>query len=212
VRARVEALAVLRESGGHIPCPTGGCGRAWAVEAMEEALNKGTMVRVMVALRRMAIDGPREAAALAAAQGAALAAAARLALGARVAELRRVIVERDLLLRCPCCAAVFEDYQGCNALRCGRCGVGFCAVCLLDCGADAHAHYAAVHGRNYFDRALFEGARRARFLARVVAAVRVAGEPAVQRALVAELGRADLGDMVISAAEVSTYRVWRKKL
>jgi hypothetical protein len=37
VRSKVAALAVLRQSGGNIPCPAGGCPRAWRMEAMEEA-------------------------------------------------------------------------------------------------------------------------------------------------------------------------------
>ena len=205
VRTNLE-VAVLRRNAGRIPCYHAGqgCAHAWAVKDLQEALDKGTLVAFGEALVRMFIDGPREAAALAAAQAAAVEAAARLALRERVAALRRVIVERDLLLRCPHCAAEFDDYDGCNALTCGRCGAGFCAVCLADCGSarEAHVHYRAAHGEDYYDRPLFERERRARYLARVVAAVRDAGEPEVQRALVAELAVADLRDLGISEAEV----------
>ncbi len=50
-------------------------------------------------------------------------------------------------LRCPRCKAAFYDYDGCNALKCGvpECGAGFCAICLKDCGHDAHAHIYAGH-------------------------------------------------------------------
>ncbi len=50
-------------------------------------------------------------------------------------------------LKCPRCKAAFYDYDGCNALRCGvpECGAGFCAVCLQDCGQDAHAHIYTNH-------------------------------------------------------------------
>jgi hypothetical protein len=202
VCVKVAALAELKLGSGNIPCPTGGCPCAWRMEAMEEVLDKGTLVAYAVALRRMAIDGPAEVKALAAAQAAALVAAAQMALAERVEELRRVIVERDLLLRCPGCGAVFEEYDGCNALQCGRCGTGFCAVCLKDCGADTHEHHAAAHGPDLYNRALFELTRRERFVERVVAAVRVAREPAVQRALVAALGEADLRDLGIDVAEV----------
>jgi hypothetical protein len=102
VRGRLE-VAVLRANEGRIPCYEAGqgCAHQWTVEALQEALDKGTHVAYSEALLRMLIDGPKEAASLAAAQAAAVAAAARLALGERVAALRRVIVERDLLLRCP---------------------------------------------------------------------------------------------------------------
>ena len=38
---------------------------------------------------------------------------------------------------------MFVDFQDCFALKCGRCGCGFCAHCLKDCGGDAHAHVMA---------------------------------------------------------------------
>lgn len=62
-------------------------------------------------------------------------------------------------MRCPRCLAVFDDYDGCNALSC-RCGAKFCAICLKDCGADAHPH-ATSHG-DLFDKTLFEQAKRTR--------------------------------------------------
>jgi hypothetical protein len=78
----------------------------------------------------------------------------------------------------------------------------------MDCGGDAHAHIAAsaACGPDYFNKPLFERERRARFLARVAAAVAgLAGEPdgvALQRAVVAELGKADLPGVGIGAEEV----------
>ena len=67
-----------------------------------------------------------------------------------------------LNLRCPRCKMVFNDYDGCNALRCGNpdCRAAFCAVCLQDCGNDAHSH-AGKHG-NLFDKSLFENGKRIR--------------------------------------------------
>ena len=41
---------------------------------------------------------------------------------------------------CPRCQAAFVDFDNCTALTCHRCGCGFCAWCLTDCGADAHRH------------------------------------------------------------------------
>lgn len=47
-----------------------------------------------------------------------------------------------LTLKCPRCSQAFVDFQNCFALTCGRCGCGFCAWCLRDCGDDAHRHVA----------------------------------------------------------------------
>jgi hypothetical protein len=58
------------------------------------------------------------------------------------ADLRRTIVNEILTLGCPRCKTAFVDFDGCFALTCSNnhCGAGFCAWCLKDCGADAHAH------------------------------------------------------------------------
>ena len=66
----------------------------------------------------------------------------------------------DLNLKCPRCNAVFHDYDGCNALTCSSCRAAFCAVCLKDCGIDAHA-CARGHG-DLFDKRLFEQAKKER--------------------------------------------------
>ncbi|GMI06340.1 hypothetical protein TrLO_g12008 [Triparma laevis f. longispina] len=50
---------------------------------------------------------------------------------------------RDMLtLYCPRCSKAFLDFVGCFSLKCSQstCGCSFCAVCLKDCGGDAHAH------------------------------------------------------------------------
>lgn len=71
-------------------------------------------------------------------------------------------IRDDILVeRCPRCAAAFDDYDGCNALKCSQCGCGFCAVCLCDCGSDAHAHVASEHGE-LFDRQAADVSRLAR--------------------------------------------------
>jgi hypothetical protein len=51
-------------------------------------------------------------------------------------------IEEMMDLRCPRCRAVFGDFDGCAALTCGaaQCRAGFCALCLKDCGGDAHGH------------------------------------------------------------------------
>ena len=44
--------------------------------------------------------------------------------------------------QCPRCTQVFIDYTACAALTCSRssCNGKFCALCLADCGGDAHGH------------------------------------------------------------------------
>jgi hypothetical protein len=52
---------------------------------------------------------------------------------------------------------VFHDYDGCNALICatGSVKAAFCAICLEDCGRDAHAHVRENHG-SLFDKVAFK--------------------------------------------------------
>ena len=70
--------------------------------------------------------------------------------------------------RCPRCGAAFLDFSGCCALSCFRCGCGFCAWCLADCGRDAHRQLANCQrnlapGRNVFaSEALWQQGRRQR--------------------------------------------------
>lgn len=54
--------------------------------------------------------------------------------------LRLQIIEDIMTLRCPRCKCAFLDYEGCAALTCNHCKAGFCALCLEDCGSDAHRH------------------------------------------------------------------------
>jgi hypothetical protein len=122
----------------------------------------------------------------------------------KVRQIRLVIVERDLLLRCPRCAVEFDDYDNCNALTCGKCGAGFCALCLVDCGADAHDHIRQAHPKAMFDKPAFEAMHRKRRAGLVVAAVRALASEgeSLQRALVAELSKADLPGLGISPEDV----------
>eukprot|EP00808_Paulinella_micropora_P003486 g25834.t1 len=88
----------------------------------------------------------------------------------QVQQARVHIVEELLTLKCPRphCRRAFLDFDGCFALTCGGCGCGFCALCLQDCGHDAHAHVANCNvntapGRDVFStRATFEQAQNAR--------------------------------------------------
>ena len=64
--------------------------------------------------------------------------------------LVRKIRNEILNLRCPACGAVFVDFDGCFALRCAvsTCRRAFCALCLTDCGSDAHMHVALCPKNN----------------------------------------------------------------
>lgn len=69
----------------------------------------------------------------------------RLSVAERAADDAVKHVREDLLtLKCPRagCRQAFADFDGCCALTCSRCGCGFCAWCLEDCGDDAHRHVA----------------------------------------------------------------------
>jgi hypothetical protein len=72
-------------------------------------------------------------------------------------DARKHVVEQILTLKCPRCTAAFIDFDGCYALKCGRCDCQFCAYCLDDCGGDAHQHVAACKHKLGGD-ATFHGA------------------------------------------------------
>jgi len=74
--------------------------------------------------------------------------AAKSMLEKEAGKCRTHIEEVVMTLRCPRCRQAFDNYSGCAALTCsnGQCGCGFCAVCLADCGSDAHNHCKQVHG------------------------------------------------------------------
>lgn len=81
------------------------------------------------------------------------------------AERRRRIVkfhitEQILNLACPRCHQTFTDFTGCAALKCSRCPAGFCAYCLADCGADAHAHIATCAARGPFEQVHLQRRKR----------------------------------------------------
>jgi len=207
VAARLQPEA-LTASGGAFPCWAAACAHTLREAALERALEKSTYVALSRALLWLQFDCLRERAAAEGARAAALRAAEALPAEARARAARLALAERDLLLRCPRCDVAFVDYEACNSLRCHRCGAGFCAVCLADCGACADAHIAgsAACGPSPFNVPLFKAATRARYLARIVAGVEElarapGGGAPLQRAVVAELGR-DLRDLGIAEAEV----------
>ena len=82
---------------------------------------------------------------------------------AAISDRARIIFNEmmeEMNLKCPKCNTAFLDYDGCNALYCD-CGCKFCAVCLKDCGADAHQHVRANHG-NVYDTQQFKTATTVR--------------------------------------------------
>ena len=200
----------LDNNAGCVPCPGHNCGQPpWTLEHLgRRHLEKATLLAYGVAIRQRHFDAPLQARRRATEFAAREAAArdARLELAVRVQQLRLLVVERDLTLHCPRCAAAFLDYHGCNALYCGGCGCGFCALCLADCGNDAHAHYRQTHVGDIFNRPAFDAAQRLLRHNRLVAVVRrLAGEEGgapLQRALVAQLAVADLPALGIDAAAV----------
>ncbi len=207
--AAAAAGTRLLEQGSVLPCVAAhACSSRLSERALEPALSKATYVALSRALQWLHFGCRYERAAAEAGFSAALRAAAQRAPEERahaVREVRQAIAERVLLLRCPRCDAVFIDFEACNNLTCARCGAGFCAVCLEDCGASAEAHIkgSAVCGPAEHNVPLFKRAARERFLARVVAAVKALAIPPLQHAVVAELAKADLPNLGKTATDKS---------
>lgn len=200
----------LATFGGAIPCPEAGCDASpWIIETdLKDHLDVATAIKYGVAMRYQAFDAAaakRKAAEEFVAREAA-AQEAGLAMDEKLQRLRLAIIEQHFYLRCPRCAFKFVDFAGCNAVDCGKCGAGFCSICLEDCGVDAHTHYGRVHGGDIFDKAKFVQAKKERVEAALVAAVealRSEGAP-LQTRLVHELAKADLPDLGIKAADILT--------
>ena len=94
-------------------------------------------VRLRLAEREMANEVEREAARRVAVELERLSV---LDERARRVFTTSALLREQLNNACPRCHAVFGDFDGCCALTCHRCGAGFCAWCLRDCGTNAHAH------------------------------------------------------------------------
>jgi hypothetical protein len=140
-----------------------GCdAEAWDLndQAIVKLLTQETVVKVttsaIAAVKQLAMTNERQRAELArrAAEGfdgpgstlqSRLETEARQTATDRAERLRKMrlhILDEVVNLRCPRCKTVFLDYEGCDALTCGvaGCGCAFCALCLKDCGNDAHPH------------------------------------------------------------------------
>lgn len=57
-------------------------------------------------------------------------------------------------------AQAFADFDGCFALTCGTCKLGFCALCLANCGSDAHPHLAAAGVCPFYTTGGFHGTQQ----------------------------------------------------
>ena len=146
------ALAGLIDDNGNVKCPVLGCTDRYKVQHVMDS--KGADSKGAADIVEKLTDLTKKAHGIKEAQAARdqLETQWRLEkeriaqikdLHARKAyEVRQMIIEDVMCLRCPRCKAVFNDFSGCFALSCGRngCRAGFCAWCLADCGADAHAH------------------------------------------------------------------------
>ncbi len=194
--------AKLEAHGGLIPCPEATCpARPHKIEDLAGHLDKASFAAYAGALRYHFADVARlKREAKEAMDRAAAAALAAEARADRVRLLRLTVIERDLTLHCPRCSGAFLDYSGCNALTCARCAAGFCALCLADCGRDAHAHYYATHGQHIFDAPRFAAVHRGLRRAAVAGAIQALAGQREAGALQAELLQAlrkDLEDLGI---------------
>jgi hypothetical protein len=215
----VEALA---RHGGGVPCVAAGCGAPpWALEELSGHLQPPALVAYGAGMRYIAMDLPRLLAAREAARAAREAELARIAsVAERARQTRLLAVEEDLTLHCPRCRGAFLDFSGCAALYCRDdgarrgCGTAFCALCLADCAGDAHAHVRAAHAppalraagdpaMYFFSAADYAAAHRGLRLRALAARLRgLAGEPAVQEALLRALAGADLAGVGVGEAEL----------
>ena len=68
-----------------------------------------------------------------------------------IENLAQLIALEYLFNHCPRCNEIYAGHTSCNALTCPNCHAGFCAICLKDCGKDAHIHIKE-HGAALFDK------------------------------------------------------------
>jgi hypothetical protein len=146
----------------------------------------------------------------------------RVRMGTEAAEAvvwqhRTHVVNKLLVLLCPCCTKAFYDFEACFALKCetkdhrgvaSGCRTHFCAYCLKDCGTDrdgsnaCHQHVAVcpfniAPGRDVFGTVqMFERAqqeRRQRLVQEYVASI---ADEAVRQATIDACAQ-DLADLGI---------------
>ena len=193
--------AQLEASLGEVPCAAQpSCCGHWPLVALKPFLDVDTLVAFASTLgfglhealsrrRRTEDDEKRMRAAVTASAPAE-----------RVRMLQALVTERDLFPTCPRCYATFVDFEGCWALTCERCDAGFCALCLADCGADAHAHVRNEHADSSRNDNEFRLACRKRSALAVVHRVqRLRDYPDLQRELVDALA----GDLAVTGLDTA---------
>eukprot|EP00960_Hanusia_phi_P028058 747184-Hanusia_phi.AAC.2 len=127
----------------------------------------------------------------------------------KVSKLRQRVVEDILTLKCPRCSMAFVDFDGCCALTCSSCRCGFCALCLQDCGEDAHQHVASCRlnhtGDLFTSLENFQSIQNARRVANLRAFMSAGASSSEQEALLQAIAN-DLSDLGID------LRVARREL
>ena len=224
VCASVSVERLARNAGG-VPCVAAGCAAPpWTLEDLAPQLDPGALVAYATGMRYLAIDLPRLFREREAARAQQEEDIRRIAdVAERVRRMRLQVEEEDFTLRCPRCRGAFVDFNGCAALYCKDdagppprkgCGISFCALCLKDCEGDAHAHVKAVHAKPelraagnaemyFFSRSDYAAAHRGLRLGLLAGRLAgLAGEPAVQEALLGALAGADLRGVGLSVAAV----------
>jgi hypothetical protein len=74
---------------------------------------------------------------------------------------------------CPKCKSVFDDYDGCNALKCETCSTAFCGLCLEDCDDDAHDHLNEKHsGIDLYNHTMFHQNTKERQCKMIIAVIK----------------------------------------
>ena len=111
-----EEGAKLEECGGAIPCSSGGaggCAARWQMDEIFPRLNPASTTAIARAFHALYTAPARREADAAARRAAEIAAGAANNMVDRVNKLRNVIIERVMILRCPRCAAAFNEHEGC---------------------------------------------------------------------------------------------------
>jgi hypothetical protein len=221
------SIEVLARNAGGVPCVAAGCAAPpWTLEDLAPHLDAAAAIAYATGMRYHAFDLPRVIREREEKRRRRDEENKRIAdLVDRVRRTRLQVVEEDLTLHCPRCQGAFVDFSGCAALTCKDdagpprregCGISFCALCLEQCGDSngAHEHVKEAHGKPaliasnsnsvyFFSPADYAAAHKGLRLGLVAARLRgLAGEPAVQSALLAALAVADLPGVGLSAAAV----------
>ena len=124
--------------------------------------------------------------------------------------LRLEVVENILTLRCPRCKNAFIDYADCAALECSNCNAAFCALCLKDCGDNAHSHVLTCpdnkhRSKFYIDKSDWQEHHRKRRQEAVSEVVRGLGPGKIREIFLNKINK-ELDDLriVVNSGESTT--------